>query len=196
MAEVIEISLLCNNKLDINILLSFINSNVNGSAENRTIEIMNNWEYENWSSINLEVDVLDLIGDKIICITEKYSSGYAGLYIERVYQKYCYTIWFNIAEYDETNQYSSLKKEFISYYKEILCNKCVLCSVGKEVIFEYEYDCYKTICSSHNIDVWIILFDEYDSVIKRDINIFSQYSVCIQGDYVILCKKHDLFCDN
>lgn len=196
MAEIIEINLVCNNKLDTKILLSIINSNAKGNIESRTIEIMDNWEYENKISINSEEDVADLIEDKIICITEKYSSGYAGLNIESVHQRYCYTIWFNSANYDDTNQYSNLIKKFISQCKEIFCNNCVLCSVGKEVIFEYEYDCYKTIYNSHNIDVWIILSDEYDSVIKHDVNIFSRYSVCTQGDFVVLYKNHDLFCDN
>ncbi len=189
MAEVIEINLICNNKLDTKMLLSFINSNTKGNAESRTIEMMDNWEYENRTIVNSEVDVLDIIEDKIICITEKYSSGYAGLNIEIVHQKFCYIIWFNIANYDETNQYRYLVREFISFYKGIICNNCVLCSVGKEVIFEYDYDCYKTICNSHNIDVWIILSDEYDSVVKKDTNIFSQYSVSTQGDFAVLYKK-------
>lgn len=196
MAEVIEINLICNKKMDIKILLSFIYINVKGNVEDRTIEIIDNWEYNNKISIDSEADVLDFIEDKIICITEKYTNGYAGLNIERVHEKYCYTIWLNIASYDEPNQYSELMKKFISYYKEIIYNNCLLCSVGKEVIFEYQGDCYKTICNSHNIDVWIILSEDYDSIIKNDTNIFWGYSVCKQDDFVLLYKQQVLICGN
>ena len=98
-------------------------------------------------------------------------------------------MWFNVPKYDEVNQYLFLLREFISVYKEIIYDNCVLCSIGKEVVFEYEGDCYKTICNSHNIDVWILLSDVYDSVIKKDPILFSQYNTCTQANFVLLYKK-------
>lgn len=195
MAEVVEINLICNNKVDTKMLLSFINCNAKGNVENRTIEVIDNWEYENRRTISSEEEISGLVEDKIICITEKYSSGYAGLNVEKVYQKYCYTIWFNILSYDEIVQYNYLLKEFILFFKENICNTCVLCSIGKEIIFEYICDCYKEICNSHNIDVWIILDNEYENVLSQDSNILQQYRVEALDDFFLLCKKQVLICD-
>ena len=97
-------------------------------------------------------------------------------------------MWFHIPDYDKPDPYNNLIERFISYYKERIYNNCVLCSIGKKVIFEYETDCYRTICNSHNIDVWIMLSDEYESVLRQGGSVFMQYSIKIQDDFVVLHK--------
>ena len=190
MAEVIEINLICEDVLSYEILFSFIHKQAEIDYSSRVIEVMDNWEYENSYVVNSKEDLNNMINTKIVCITEKANEGYVGLNIEKVEDKFCYTIWFNLEKYESVSDYYQLIKAFITFVKQRIVNKFTLCAIGKEVVFEFQGNYNTLLNNSHNIDIWIYvdaLFDfEKDTYDSNLIN----YELIKLDDYEMLRKKH------
>lgn len=157
MGEVIEINIVSHEKCQISHLLRFISLQMKDSVIKRTIEIMDNWQYENVFEVADEMDIEDFVDTKIISITEMMSMGQAGVNIESLNGYYTYCIWFN-GKYSMSDiEYIELIKHFIDYACNIeMIDKILIGAIGKESIFEYLKDIKKTINTSHNIDVWIL----------------------------------------
>ena len=162
MAEVIEINLICEDILSHEILFSFIHKQAEIDYSSRVIEVMDNWEYENTYVANSKEDLNNINNGKIVCITEKANEGYVGLNIEKVGDKFCYTIWFNLEKYESESDYYQLIKAFITFVQQRVVNKFTLCAIGKEVVFDFQGDYNTLLKNAHNIDIWIYksaLFD-------------------------------------
>lgn len=162
MGEVIEINLVSCKKCKISDLLQFISLQMSDSVIKKTIEIMDNWQYENVFEITTEEDIEQFIDDKIVCITEILSIGQAGITIESFSSCYTYSIWFNWKKELPNVKYIELINRFIKY----MCNieetdDILICAIGKEVQFEYGNNIKETISTAHNIDVWILDKDDY-----------------------------------
>lgn len=190
MAEVIEINLVCNDKLNFEMLFSFIHEQTEIDASSRVIEVMDNWEYENTYVINSKQDLNSLVSSKIVCITEKAKDGYVGLNIEKIENKFCYTIWFNMEKYDFTSHYFRLIKEFIIFLKQIMDNQLVLCAIGKEVVFDYQGDYDKLLGDAHNIDIWICLDDLFDFEKGVYASLLKKFDLSKIDDYWMLIKSN------
>lgn len=190
MAEVIEINLVCNDKLNFEMLFSFIYEQTEIDASSRVIEVMDNWEYENTYVINSKQDLNSLVSSKIVCITEKAKDGYVGLNIEKIENKFCYTIWFNMEKYDFTSHYLRLIREFIIFLKQIMDNQLVLCAIGKEVVFDYQGDYDKLLDDAHNIDIWICLDDLFDFEKGVYASLLKKFDLSKIDDYWMLIKSN------
>lgn len=190
MAEVIEINLICENVLSYEILLSFIHKQAEIDYSSRVIEVMDNWEYENSYVVNSKEDLYNMINTKIVCITEKANKGYVGLNIEKVEDKFCYTIWFNMEKYEIVSDYYQLIKAFITFLQKKIVNKFILCAIGKEVVFEFQGDYNTLLNNSHNIDIWICVYTLFD--FEKDIcNLkLINYELIKLDDYQMLRKMH------
>ena len=190
MAEVIEINLICENVLSYEILLSFIHKQAEIDYSSRVIEVMDNWEYENSYVVNSKEDLYNMINTKIVCITEKANKGYVGLNIEKVEDKFCYTIWFNMEKYEIVSDYYQLIKAFIAFLQKKIVNKFILCAIGKEVVFEFQGDYNTLLNNSHNIDIWICVYTLFD--FEKDICDLKliNYELIKLDDYQMLRKMH------
>lgn len=190
MAEVIEINLICENVLSYEILLSFIHKQAEIDYSSRVIEVMDNWEYENSYVVNSKEDLYNMINTKIVCITEKANKGYVGLNIEKVEDKFCYTIWFNMEKYEIVSDYYQLIKAFITFLQKKIVNKFILCAIGKEVVFEFQGDYNTLLNNSHNIDIWICVYTLFD--FEKDICDLKliNYELIKLDDYQMLRKMH------
>lgn len=155
MAEVIEINLICEDVLSYEILFSFIHKQTEIDYSSRVIEVMDNWKYENSYVADSKEDLDNVIPAKIVRITEKAGEGYAGLNIEKIEDRFCYTIWFNVEKYESVSDYYQLIKAFITFAQQRLINKFMLCAIGKEVVFEFQGDYNTLLNQAHNIDIWI-----------------------------------------
>lgn len=157
MAEVVEINIISKNLLNLDNLLNFVHDSIDTFVENKTIESMDNWEYEN--SIQISPDEIEncIVNNKIVCITEKINEGYVGINIERVEGGLNYSIWFNQNKYEDLEEYCNLIKFFLAFINQKNNSAFELCAIGKEVIFEYENDINSLLRNSHNIDIWINL---------------------------------------
>lgn len=178
MAEVIEINLVSSKKLKISDLLKFISLQMNDIVIKKTIEIMDNWKYENVFEITSEEDIEKFIDNKIVCITEILSIGQAGITIEAFNSCYIYSIWFNWKKELPNVKYIELLNRFIKY----ICNTeeaddILICAIGKEVQFKYLNNIKETISTAHNIDVWIVDKDDYID------NNFENYKVLEVENY-------------
>ena len=190
MAEVIEINLICEDVLSYEILFSFIHKQAEIDYSSRVIEVMDNWEYENSYVVNSKEDLYNMINTKIVCITEKANKGYVGLNIEKVEDKFCYTIWFNMEKYEIVSDYYQLIKAFITFLQKKIVNKFILCAIGKEVVFEFQGDYNTLLNNSHNIDIWICVYTLFD--FEKDICDLKliNYELIKLDDYQMLRKMH------
>ena len=184
MAEIVEINLVCDEIINHKILLSFINNKMPINCRYNKIEVMDNWEYENFYELDSEENLLQLVDKKIVCITRKEKDGYVGLNIEKVENVFCYTLWFNQEKYEFSNEYSKLIERFVLFAKQEIDNKFNICAIGKEVFFEYHSNKNKLFDASHNIDVWINLdIDITDSILKK-------YERCDYDNCIILKNRN------
>lgn len=162
MGEVVEINIVSCKKCPISDLLQFVLLQMGEKVVKKTIEIMDNWQYENVFEITNEEEIEQFIDNKIICITEIRSIGQAGINIEVLNNCYIYCIWFNSKKYFSDSEYIILINNFIEYiFSGKIFENISICAIGKEVRFEYLADRKKIISTAHNIDVWILDNEEY-----------------------------------
>ena len=184
MAEVVEINLVCKEVLRCDILLEFINKNIDNCYGVETIKAMDNWV----DDTSIEIDskeILDcLFNNKIICITEKTNSGFVGIDIERIESVINYTVWFNQEKYDISSEYYNLINNFFFFLKQEIKNKFVLCAIGKEVVFDFQNDYTRLFKTSHNIDIWINMDIELtDTILQK----YEKFTV---DNYTVLKKRN------
>lgn len=184
MAEVVEINLVCKEVLKYDILLEFINKNIDNCYGVETIKAMDNWV----DDTSIEIDskeILDcLFNNKIICITEKTNSGFVGIDIERIESVINYTVWFNQEKYDISSEYYNLINNFLLFIKQEIKNKFVLCAIGKEVVFDFQNDYTRLFKTSHNIDIWINMDIELtDTILQK----YEKFTV---DNYTVLKKRN------
>lgn len=157
MGEVVEINIVCRKKCLLYDLLHFISLQMKDNICKKSIEIMDNWSYENVIELDSDEDIDQYVGNKIIRITETYSEGQAGVDVELVNDCFEYCIWFNTAVYSAKALYVELINDFIKYMSEIgIGEHIVIGAIGKETVFEYLDNAIEVINGSHNIDVWVI----------------------------------------
>lgn len=193
MPEVVEINLITACTLNIEMIFKYIQKEVEIEKNSRIVEVMDNWEHENSYVIYSKEDLKNLINSKIVCITEKTVDGYAGLDIEKINDKFCYTIWFNSPKYDTTENYDQLIENFILFAKKLIAN-FILCAIGKEVIFEYQDNFNMLLNNSHNIDIWIYsdhLFDNTEEILDSKL---MDYEIRKTDNHTIL-KKYNINMD-
>lgn len=186
MAEIVEINLICDENLNHKILLSFIHKFTVIDYGSKSIEVMENWEYEKYYKINSEENLEQLINTKIVCITEKAEEGYVGLNIEKIDDKFCYTMWFNQEKYELESEYHKLIEAVIIFISQRIKNQLNLCTIGKEVVFEYQDDYNELFASSHNIDIWIVLDNLFDFEKEITDSNLTKYEKCNIDKFVVL----------
>lgn len=184
MGEVIEINIVSYKKYFANDLMQFISLFVNDVVIKTTIEVMDNWRYENSFEITSEKEIEYYLNDKIICITETFSVGQAGVNIEHLNGNYAYCIWFNWKQILSDTEYM----RFVHNAIKCICHdeqieNVLVCAIGKEVIFEYLNDIKSTISKSHNVDVWILDREECID------DIFGDYDVLEIEKYKVIIKS-------
>lgn len=184
MAEVVEINLVCKEVLKYDILLEFINKNIDNCYGVETIKAMDNWG----DDTSIEIDskeILDcLFNNKIICITGKTNSGFAGIDIERIESVINYTVWFNQEKYDILSEYYNLINNFLLFIEQEIKNKFVLCAIGKEVVFDFQNDYTRLFKTCHNIDIWINMDIELtDTILQK----YEKFTV---DNYTVLKKRN------
>ncbi len=178
MGEVVEINIVSHEECKIDDMLQFISLQMKDRVVKKTIEIMDNWQYENVFEITSEENMEQFVGDKIVCITEMFTVGQAGINIDFLNSCYVYCIWFNRKNDLSDIEYVKLIKDFIKYIYGIqVIENILIGAIGKEVIFEYQNNIRKTIFASHNIDVWIL--DKYEYID----NSFEDYNIIKLKNY-------------
>ena len=63
---------------------------------------------------------------------------YVGLNIEKVEDKFCYTIWFNLEKYESVSDYYQLIKAFITFVKQRIVNKFTLCALVRRLFLSFK----------------------------------------------------------
>ncbi len=172
MGEVVDINILSKENKLLTVLYELVQSIRKGDIISQTIEVMDNWMYENSFEISEFENISDYIDNKILSITQITSQGVWGITGERNGDVYSYCVWFNPSN-NISGDYSNVIRcfvEYISCYHEK--NKIILCGIGKETKFEYEFDLFNTIKLSHNIDIWIVNKNDYSQCY------FPDYKIC------------------
>lgn len=188
MGEVIEINIVSSEKYLLSDLLHFISLQVNDRIITKTVETMDNWQYENLERINLDEEVEKFVDNKIICVTEIWSNGQTGVNIENVNGVFMYCIWFNSIMYSSNIEYIKLIDHFIKYISNMgMLENIIIGAIGRETIFEYFNDIRKITSEAHNIDVWIIDKINYMDKIFKDYQILALKT----HEKMVLTKIHD-----
>lgn len=157
MGEVIEINIISKRKNILDKLLQYSSLSAKGQIVDYTIEIMDNWEYDNVFELNDIKLVQHYIDDRIICITQKKDLGVNGISVENIEGEYNYCVWYNPMNAFTDKEYLEYSKIFIEYF---FCNmmqdEITLCAIGKETLFIYDRNIYQIVNESHNIDIWLV----------------------------------------
>ena len=115
MAEVVEINFICTNEPNFELLLSFICKHAKTDIHSRTIEVMDDWEYKNSYKVKSIKNLINLPDKKIVRIMEDGKYGCAGIDTEKIGNKFCVMIWFNLEKYSPLNNYSKLLKKTVEF---------------------------------------------------------------------------------
>lgn len=189
MGEVIEINIISQKRTIIKKLMEFISILKKGKSVDRTIEIMDNWEYENVFECDGLEHIDQYLDDKIVCITEKLLLGVTGISSEHVEDVYNFCVWYN-PKCDISNvEYTHFIRDFIEYLSSNMLNDEIkLCAIGKETIFRYAENLYKMVDMSHNINIWILDKNIYQEECFDKYKIYSleNYSYDIGSVVIIL----------
>lgn len=183
MAEVVEVNIVCKVALDLDIVRKFIHKEIDEWYGKEFIEVMDDWEYDNLCEIASE-DIWDCLKkNKIVCITEKTNDGTIGISIEKKESYFCYTVWFNLERYDNSVEYDNLCSSVLQFLKKEINTNLIICSIGKEVIFEYQSDYESLLKKSHGIDIWVNLDIELTDIV------LEKYEIINIEKFVVLKKK-------
>lgn len=184
MGEVMEIHVISKRKSLLSKVLNFLSLSIKGKILDSTIEVMDNWKYENVVKVNDIESAEQYIDDKIICITEKISFGVRGISVERIEGEYNYCIWYNPKNDATDKEYSDFARVFIEYFfGNMMKDDIKICAIGKETLFQYEENMYQTVSASHNIDIWLV-----DKKIYVE-DCFKQYKICDVANYHFSVQK-------
>lgn len=154
MGEVIEINIITQQKTMLKKLIKHMEIYKTECAVERTIEVMDNWEYQNVFECDDIKDINQYLDNKIVCITEMLSSGVMGVTSECINKEYIFCIWYNSKCDMGKDDYIYLIKSFIKYLAtDLIKDGIKLCAIGKETIFTYAEDIYQIVEKSHNIDI-------------------------------------------
>lgn len=150
MGEVIEISIVGNDYKIYEDLKDFISQ----YCKIGTIEIMDNWEYENCVKIENAIDIKKYAENKIVRISFTGKDFDSGIYIESKKNLYYITGWINPLEEISEGEYTSIMKSAVDYFKN---NTLIeICGIGKEIVVDYENGLFDAVKNAHNVDVWIV----------------------------------------
>lgn len=164
MAATLDLNFLCVEQIDLKNFFFSITKNYNMLIEK--IISIDNWMWENETVIN-DVNDIDetLHRNKIVVINFVcYLFKNLGMYIERVNEKYIYSIWIN------TEGYSELDSDIITLQNKSYYNKIYneisrfkisyeILAIGIETTFDYYEDMVQIIQKSQNVVVWVINSD-------------------------------------
>lgn len=178
MGEVIEINIIAQQKTILKKLIKHMEISKTECAVGRTIEIMDNWEYQNVFECDDLKDIDQYLDDKIICITEMLPLGVMGVTSECINKEHIFCVWYNFKGDISKDEYTYLITSFIKYLAADLINDGInLCAIGKETIFTYAENIYQIVEKSHNIDIWILNKNIYQK------NCFNQCKIYSLEDY-------------
>lgn len=190
MGEVIEINIVSKDKSLLLMFLDFISLQMKNDTNKKTIEVMDNWQYENVETLDTIDLIKEFIGNKIVCVTEKKASGQAGVHIEPIDDLLLYNIWFNLPLPSSDAEYHRLIDEFMRYiFNRDAIKNIIIGAIGKETKFEYLGDSKTTMCKAHNVDVWLIdKKDILNSILEKYKVLADIYSGNIHKEMLVLSK--------
>jgi len=153
MGEVIEISIVGNDFKLFDSLRDFISHYCN-TDNIGTIEIMDNWEYENCVKIENAIDIKKYAENKIVRISFTGKDFDSGIYIESKKNLYYMTGWMNPLEGISEDNYQAIISKAVEYFKS---NSLIeICGIGKEIVVDYDNGLFDAIKNAHNVDVWMV----------------------------------------
>ena len=190
MGEVIEISIVSKEKRILYKFLEFIQFQNRENIIRKTIEVMDNWKYENVEIIESTELINSFLGKKLICITYINVNGQNGISIEPIDDLLLYNIWFNPTSTYNDDEYTKLINDFITFFSDSeSIDDIIIGGVGKESEFRYLNDSKETINEAHNINVWFIDKIELSSDMLEHYKILSyMYSKDMNKEIVVLSK--------
>ena len=190
MGAVIEISIISKDEKLLMKLLSFISLQIKENTTKKTVEVMDNWQYENIEIIESIELAEAFLGNKIVCITEENASGQVGVHIEPIADLLLYNMWFGLEGLSTDAEYAKLIDEFVGYISnDEGIKNIIIGAIGKETIFEYLGDNKTTISKAHNIDVWIIDKKDYLNNILEEYKMLANiYYEDIYKEMLVLSK--------
>lgn len=154
MGELIEISIVSNNKSLYSEMLNFLEHYLPHNIKDTIISIMDNWYYDNIIKINSLKEAEDYMETKIVTIEKKIQYDNIGVSIEKNKIGYIIDCWINLDKELIGKQYTDLINEIIKYIKGN--RKIIICGIGKEISIDYDKELIDSIKEAHNIDCWIV----------------------------------------
>lgn len=193
MGEVIEFNIVCRQKIQLEYLMQFILPQENNCKTNRSIEVMDNWCYENLVEVSSYNDIDKYTDEKIIQITTTNDDGQSGISIECISGVYSYCVWFNMKHDLADSEYTELIDSFIKYISDAgIVDSIIIGAIGKEVVFNYSSDLLTSLESAHGIDVWILNKSEWiDDLLECYKLLEEQEYKTLSEQYYILSKVHE-----
>lgn len=179
MAIVLDINILCNKRLDENIVSEILNDN---EVTIETINCIDNWMWDNEQKIELFSQVEDVLNNNKIIILKlkKTFIKDMGVYIEKIDNFYLYNIWINTDGYpmldcnavtSENSYFYEAIYQTVSHISEKNKKLFRIIGIGLETDFHYNENLADIINNSRNMVSWIL-----DSDMNNDTE-WNGYSV-------------------
>ena len=179
MAIVLDINILCNKRLDENIVSEILNDN---EVTIETINCIDNWMWDNEQKIELFSQVEDVLNNNKIIILKlkKTFIKDMGVYIEKIDNFYLYNIWINTDGYpmldcnavtSENSYFYEAIYQTVSHISEKNKKLFRIIGIGLETDFHYNENLADIINNSRNMVSWIL-----DSDMNND-TAWNGYSV-------------------
>ena len=174
MGEVIDIMLVSKDENLFDKVLNYVLLYSKEESKQMTLEVMDNWEYENVKQIETYEMLKTYIGNKIVSVTKKDTEAQVGIIVEQKYDYLQYNLWMNFLY---KISYKEIVNEFLTdLYEANIIDKIHIGAIGKEIMFNYDEEKKLTISNSHNVDVWIIEKKDIQYVDTRRYMIKAQKS--------------------
>lgn len=160
MAEVIDVEII-SDCADIYKAVNKIFEHIfSDELEFKNASIMDSWLYDNIREIGINQieKEIEFLSSNIITIKFCSIYGEVGTYIEKRKSEYIYEWWFTpnmeLSEYN----YKMFQEEIVNFFSN---NKeCIICGIGREVVFDFDKGLENSILESKNFDIWIVNNDE------------------------------------
>lgn len=188
MAIVLDVNFLCNKLIDVSAIKTLLNRY---KIKIECMKSIDNWMWENEKKVESFKQIPSILDSQhiVIIYLKQPSIKDVGVYIERVENRYHYTLWINTDGYPMLDC-ERITKDNCKYYKKLIQAILELNGLIEDsfeavgIGLETEIGCGKKIIdiiqNSKNIIIWLInkhielysLLDEFEAETMKDIYIF------------------------